>query len=175
MSILAKNIWRSVFPMLFLGTSLVFAQEEYNLSINTDIAYQTIDNFGAAACWFGEGVGKHWPKAKKEEIAKLLFSKEMDPNGNPEGIGLSAWRFNIGAGTFEQGEQSGISDFRKRVECFQNRNGTYDWSKQSGYLWLVQKAKEYGVEKLIAFSNSPPVQFTKNGLGLKPKRIKRPI
>lgn len=173
MSILAKNIWRSVFPMLFLGTSLVFAQEEYNLSINTDIAYQTIDNFGAAACWFGEGVGKHWPKAKKEEIAKLLFSKEMDPNGNPEGIGLSAWRFNIGAGTFEQGEQSGISDFRKRVECFQNRNGTYDWSKQSGYLWLVRKAKEYGVEKLIAFSNSPPVQFTKNGLGFKTEKDKK--
>lgn len=173
MKILAKNIWRNVFPMLLLGTGLVFAQEEYQLSINTGVTYQTMDNFGAAACWFGEGVGKYWPKAKKEEIAKLLFSNETDSDGNPEGIGLSAWRFNIGAGTFEQGDKSGISDFRKRVECFQNPDGTYDWSKQSGYVWLVQKAKEYGVEKLIAFSNSPPVQFTKNGLGFKTEKDKK--
>ena len=169
---LVKNIWCKALPIFLLGTSFVFAQKEYKLSINTDIKYQTMDNFGAAACWFGEGVGKYWPKSKKEGIAKLLFSKATDSDGNPEGIGLTAWRFNIGAGTQEQGEQSGISDFRKRVECFQNTDGTYDWSKQSGYVWLVQKAKEYGVEKLIAFSNSPPVQFTKNGLGFKTEKDK---
>lgn len=158
--------------VVFFTVGTLFPQEKYTLVFDADVTYQTMDNFGAAACWFGEGIGKHWPKEKKEEIAKLLFSKEKDASGNPEGIGLSSWRFNIGAGTFEQGEDSGISDFRKRVESFQNADGTYDWTKQEGYLWFVKKAKEYGVEKFIAFSNSPPVHFTKNGLGFKTNKDK---
>jgi len=100
-------------------------------------------------------------------MAEWLFSKELDTNGNPKGIGLSAWRFNIGGGTAEQGDSSGITDFRKRVECFLRPDGTYDWSKQAGYVWFTKRAKEYGVENLIAFSNTPPVQFTKNGRGYK--------
>ncbi|MCF1192328.1 hypothetical protein LRR18_12100 [Mangrovimonas sp. AS39] len=137
------------------------------ITVDTQVTYQTMDNFGAAGCWFGEGIGKYWPHEKKERIAELLFSKAVDSLGNPKGIGLSSWRFNIGAGTQEQGDSSGISDFRKRVECFLNSDGTYDWSKQEGYQWFLKQAKHYDVEQLIAFSNSPPVQFTENGLGYK--------
>lgn len=131
---------------------------------------QVIQNIGAAGCWFSEGIGKYWPEQKKEQIAEWLFSKSFDSNGNPKGIGLSAWRFNIGGGTAEQGDSSGISDFRKRVESFQNPDGTYDWTKQQGYLWFVKKAKAYGVENLIAFSNTPPVHFTQNHRGFKTEK-----
>jgi len=131
---------------------------------------QVIDNFGSSGCWFSEGIGKYWPDAKRQKIAELLFSKKLDSGGQPEGIGLSAWRFNIGAGTLEQGDSSGIKDFRKRSDSFLNPDGTYDWNKQAGYRFFLQKAKDYGVENLIAFSNSPPVQFTKNGLGLKTEK-----
>ncbi len=106
----------------------------------------------------------------KDHMAELLFSKAFDSSGNPLGIGLSAWRFNIGGGTAEQGDSSGINNPLKRVEGFLNPDGTYDWNKQSGYLWFAKKAKEYGVENLIAFSNTPPVQFTKNGLGFKTEK-----
>ena len=131
---------------------------------------QVIENFGAAGCWFSEGIGKYWPEQKKEQIAEWLFSKSFDKNGSPKGIGLSAWRFNIGGGSAEQGDSSGIKDFRKRVESFQNTDGTYDWNKQAGYVWFVKKAKSYGVENLIAFSNTPPVHFTKNGYGFKTEK-----
>lgn len=131
---------------------------------------QVIDNIGASGCWFSEGIGKYWPTAKKEKIAQLLFSNKFDHNGQAEGIGLSAWRFNIGAGTTEQADSSGIKDFRKRTESFLNPDGTYDWTKQSGYRFFLQKAKDYGVANLIAFSNSPPVQFTKNKLGFKTEK-----
>jgi O-glycosyl hydrolase len=131
---------------------------------------QTIDNFGSSGCWFSEGIGKDWPVEKKEKIAELLFSKKMDKNGQPLGIGLSAWRFNVGAGTLEQGDQSGIKDFRKRSDSFLGKDGSYDWNKQEGQRFFLQKAKNYGVETLIAFSNSPPVQFTKNGLGFKTEK-----
>lgn len=128
---------------------------------------QVIDNIGASGAWYTEGIGKYWPVAKKERLAELLFSKGFDTAANPLGIGLSAWRFNIGGGTAEQGDSSGISNPVKRVECFLSRDGTYNWNKQEGYRWFVKKAASYGVENLIAFSNTPPVQFTKNGLGFK--------
>jgi len=137
------------------------------ITIDANKKAQLIENFGAAGCWNAEGIGKYWPKEKKERMAELLFSQEKDKQGNPKGIGLSAWRFNIGAGTAEQGDSSGMPGLTRRVESFQNADGTYDWKKQEGYIWFVKKAKEYGVKDLIAFVNSPPVHMTKNGLGYK--------
>jgi O-glycosyl hydrolase len=149
--------------------ALLNAQNKPVLTITVDAnkTAQTIANIGASGCWFSEGIGKYWPSEKREKMAELLFSKQISTDGTPKGIGLSAWRFNIGGGTAEQGDSSGIVDFRKRVECFLNPDGTYNWSKQSGYQWFLRKAKDYGVENLIAFSNTPPVQFTQNGLGYK--------
>ncbi len=140
------------------------------ITIDAKSTAQTMHNIGASGCWFSEGIGKCWPVVKREKMAELLFSKEKDAKGNPKGIGLSAWRFNIGGGTAEQGDSSGIKDFRKRVECFLAPDGTYDWNKQAGYQWFLRKAKAYGVENLIAFSNTPPVQFTKNGRGFKTEK-----
>ncbi|MCW3078664.1 glycoside hydrolase [Segetibacter sp.] len=145
----------------------VLTAKPITITINPNNKAQIIESFGASGCWYSEGIGKYWPDKKREHIAELLFSREMDKAGNPKGIGLSAFRFNIGGGTAEQGQASGISNPARRVECFLNPGGTYDWSKQSGYVWFLKKAKEYGVEELIAFSNTPPVHFTQNGLGFK--------
>lgn len=154
----------SIFFFILIVNNAAFGQV-VTFTIDTKKTAQTIDNFGASGAWFSEGIGKYWPAEKKERMAELLFSKELDKTGNPKGIGLSAWRFNIGGGTAEQGDSSGISNSVKRVECFLSRDGSYDWNKQEGYLWFVKKAASYRVENLIAFSNTPPVQFTKNGLG----------
>ena len=146
--------------------SPVFSQE-ITFTIDANKKAQEIESFGASAAWFAENIGKYWPEEKREEIARLLFSKNKNDNGDFEGIGLSSFRFNIGAGTYEQGESSGISKFTHRVESFLNEDGSYDWEKQQGYQFFLEKAKEYGVESLTAFANSPPVFYTKNGLGFK--------
>lgn len=156
---------------LALTLFVPFAKAQNNktltISIDAKNTAQTIHNIGASGCWFSEGIGKYWPVEKREKMAELLFSKQYDNDGTPKGIGLSAWRFNIGGGTFEQGDSSGIKDFRKRVECFLSPDGTYDWKKQAGYQWFLRKAKQYKVKDLIAFSNTPPVQFNENGRGFK--------
>jgi O-glycosyl hydrolase len=156
---------------VMLGLSSAQAQtkkpQPLLISIDLNDRAQTIENIGASGCWYAEPIGKYWPSEKKNKIAELLFSREIDKAGNPLGIGLSAWRFNIGGGTAEQGNAGGIKDVKHRVECFLSDDGSYDWSKQSGSQWFLKKAKQYGVESLIAFSNTPPVQFTKNGLGFK--------
>jgi O-glycosyl hydrolase len=151
-----------------LLSSRVFCQEQLvTFTIDLKKKAQTIENIGASGAWYTEAVGRYWPAEKKEAMARLLFSKAFDKSGNPLGIGLSAWRFNIGGGTAEQGDSSGISNPQKRVECFLSPTGAYNWNKQQGYLWFVKQAAAYGVKDLIAFSNTAPVQFTKNGLGFK--------
>ncbi len=146
-----------------------FSQENTRIvfTINVNDTVQKIRNIGASACWFGEEIGKKWPAGEKQRMAEVLFSRAFEKNGQPKGIGLSAFRFNIGAGTAEQRDSSGIKDPAHRVECFLSPQGRYDWNKQQGYTWLLQQAKKQGVKDLIAFVNSPPVQFTKNGLGYK--------
>jgi len=149
----------------FIAATAPVNAQTIRFSIDTKNKAQTIDNFGASGAWYSENIGKYWPSPVKERMAELLFSKSFDKKGNPLGIGLSAWRFNIGGGTAEQGDSSGIKDSVKRVESFLSADGRYNWNKQQGYKWFVQKAAAYNVENLIAFSNTPPVFFTKNGLG----------
>src|SRR5687768_13941812 len=122
-----------IFSFVLLLTILLprpgLAQQENQkplvITIDLKKKVQVMDNFGAAGCWYAEGIGKYWPTAKKERIAELLFSQESDAQGNPRGIGLSAWRFNIGGGTAEQGDSSGIGDVNRRVESFLSPDGTY--------------------------------------------------
>lgn len=130
---------------------------------------QTIHSFGASDCWTTKFIGKWNDITKKNQIADYLFSMDNDQQGNPKGIGLTLWRFNIGAGSYEQGTNSGIPDEFRREECFLDTANHYDWSKQAGQQWFITAAKVRGVQNFLAFTNSPPVQFTQNnkayGLG----------
>lgn len=135
---------------------------EVKITINLQDEKQTISSFGASDCWTTKFVGKWANSTKKNLIADYLFSMDNDANGNPKGIGLSLWRFNIGAGSFEQGAACGIPDEYRREECFLNTDGTYDWTKQAGQQWFLAAAKARGVQSFLGFSVSPPVQFTIN-------------
>jgi hypothetical protein len=130
------------------------------VSISLSQENQIIHSFGASDCWGIKFVGKNWPVQKREQIADLLFSKEMDVNGNPKGIGLSMWRINVGAGSYEQGTASKITSDWRREECFLDAAGNYDWSKQAGSRWFAQAAKARGVENMLLFSIAPPVQMS---------------
>ncbi len=141
------------------------AQQQLQVHLDPGVSYQTIDGFGASDAWRCQFVGKNWPLEKREHIADLLFSQELDAEGNPQGIGLSIWRFYLSAGTAEQGDDSDIGNPWRRGECFQNADGTYDWTKQAGQRWFLTAARERGVECFLAFPNAPPVHLSKNGKG----------
>jgi O-glycosyl hydrolase len=139
-----------------------------SVSVDLDETRQTIRHFGASDGWNTQFAGLYFNEKHKEEIAELLFSKEKGADGSPRGIGLSAWRFNIGAGTTEQGDASRISVVERRTEGFLNGDGTYDWSKQAGQRWFLEKAAlTYQVPDIIGWQNSPPIPFTKRGLGFR--------
>lgn len=143
--------------------SLAIPVSAQKVTLNPEQKYQEIAHFGASDAWRMQFVGKNWPLAKREYMADLLFSKELDEEGNPKGIGLSLWRFNISAGSTHQGDSSDIANEWRRGESFLKLDGTYDWGRQAGQQWFLEAAKKRGVEKLLAFTLTPPVQYSING------------
>lgn len=132
------------------------------LTVDASRTFQTIDNFGASDAWSCQFVGL-WPDEKRNAIADWLFSMDTLQDGSPKGIGLSAWRFNFGAGSAQQGDGSGIKDEWRRAESFLNADNGYNWNRQAGQLWFLQAARQRGLKEFIGFYNSPPVQYTRNG------------
>lgn len=146
--------------ILSLVSSSVLADVELNIDLSK--SHQTIDAFGASDAWAINPTINKWVTEGKEDsvesLADMLFSVET-------GIGLSAWRFNVGAGSDEQGSESQINDIWRRAELMQSSpGGPIDTTKQLGQIRFMQEAHERGVKDLIAFSNSPPVWATRNGL-----------
>lgn len=131
--------------------------------VDRESKLQTIDNFSASDGWSMQYIGL-WPREKQEQIADWLFSTQNDEKGQPRGIGLSLWRFNIGAGSAGQGDQSGIDNVWTRAECFLQPDGTYHWEKQKGQRNFLQLAKQRGVDQYLGFILSAPVYWTQNGL-----------
>ena len=140
-----------------------FAAAQTLYTVDLGRKYQRIEHFGASDCWTAQAAGR-FPDATRERIADWLFSTDVATNGQPKGIGLSLWRFNVGAGSAEQGAASGISDPLRRTECFLRADGGYDWSRQEGQRWFLAAARRRGVQQFAAFCNSAPVGFTANGL-----------
>ncbi len=139
--------------------------KDRKITINPTISYQRIDNFTAADAWSGNFVGKYWAEKEKSQIAEWLFSQECDEKGNPKGIGLSLWRVNTGAGTWEQ-TPCDIQPLQRRAESFKTTDGLhYDWGKCAGQIYFMRKAKKLGCNNFLLFSNSPLVQYTLNGKG----------
>ena len=75
------------------------------------------------------------------------------------------WRVNLGGGTAEQGDASDITDKSRRAESYLTNDLTLDWNRCEGQRYFLNRAKEFGCESIVLFSNTPPVQYTQNGKG----------
>ncbi len=114
--------------------------------------HQTLDNFGANDAWSMQKIGA-WSLPSKERISNLLFSTN-------QGIGLSCWRFNVGAGI----NTNTIRDPWRTVETFETAPGQYDWNRQANERWFLRAAKAHGLRQFLATFYSPPLRLTRNGL-----------
>jgi hypothetical protein len=128
------------------------AQDRYSDTIDLSTQHQTIDYFTASDCWSTQEIGG-WSLANKQKLADLLFSPDI-------GIGLSAWRFNLGGGI----ELSTIKNPWRTSDTFEISSGKYDWTRCPNQRWFLAAAKARGVKTFIAFCNSPPRRLTVNGL-----------
>ena len=152
---------KQIFILALAAITTICRATDY--TIHTDHPRQTIRHFGASDAWSMQFIGLWEHEAEQEKIADWLFSTENNLNGQPKGIGLSVWRFNLGAGSAEQGEAAQIKP-GTRTECFLTKDGTYDWTRQPGQRKFLRLAKQRGVPYFLAFLNSAPVYFTQNGI-----------
>ena len=125
--------------LLSVITLLSLGGKADNFTIQIQQPRQTIRHFGASDAWSMQFIGLWEDEQEQEKIAVWLLSTENDDQGKPKGIGLSIWRFNLGAGSAEQGDAAMIQP-GTRTECFLTREGTYDWSKQAGQRKFLQMA-----------------------------------
>lgn len=147
---------------------------EYSvIKINEEAKHQTLSFFGASGAWWAQYVGG-WDQKNnysevtpRDDIATLLFDKE-------KGIGLSCYRYNIGAGSRGTGGQYNAW---RDSECFESAPGVYDWSKDANAVWFMKKAAELGGKdmNIIMFCNSPLQRLTINGLAQSSKNTKTNI
>lgn len=122
--------------------------------IDDTVQYQSMNGFGASACWWSQDVGT-WENSK--EILSYLYDKD-------NGIGLNIYRYNMGAGS--KGDEHILTENRG-TECFLQADGTYDFTADAAAQKCLAEAKELAGDDLrvTLFANSAPVSMTKNGLG----------
>lgn len=106
------------------------------------------------------------PQKKQSRVADQLFDAEDSVNKQPEDIGLSLWRFSVGAGNTRQGKDDQIASPWMRAEYSLGSGGTYNRSKQQGQRNFLKLAKGRGINKSLVFLNSPPVYYTQDGLAI---------
>jgi len=106
----------SMLFLLFVVSAGGYSDDEITLmTVDYGKEYQFIDNFGASDCWSMQMLGG-WSLENRNRVADLLFSKDR-------GIGLSCWRFNLGAGK----NPEDIKNPWRTAETFEVSEGVYDW------------------------------------------------
>ncbi len=137
---------------------------EITLSLELDSMKQVMKHFGSSAAFNLNEITENSSDQKKDAMAKLIFSTETDGSGNPNGLGLSSFRIEIGACSKDLGDGSQISSFDRRADCPLRSDGSYDWHKMEAETYWIDKAYEYDLETVIAYSNAPPIYYSNNGL-----------
>ena len=134
-----KTLFYASCCALLLSAPAMGQKDACRFETDTSQPLQTIDGFGASDAWSMQYVGI-WADSVRRQAADWLFSRKNDSNGRPLGIGLSIWRFNIGTGSAEQGEESGIGSPWMRTERLLTPDGAFDPTRQRGQRNILQIA-----------------------------------
>lgn len=145
--------------LLLVLPASAFAAE--TLTIDESITYQTIESFGTSGAWWSQYVGLWDDKylntqvTNRSRIATLLYHPTY-------GIGLTNYRYNLGAGSADSG--LGVySDVNRRAQSFEVAPGEYDFTKDEGAQWFLQEVTRLGCEEVVLFFNSPLERLTISG------------
>ena len=144
-----------------LCTCCLPAFAEVTMIIDEAKTYQTIESFGTSGAWWSQYVGlwdskfQNTMRTNRQRIATLLY----DP---VYGIGLTNYRYNLGAGSADSGLGS-YWDPNRRAQSFEVAPGEYDWSKDEGAQWFVKEVTRLGCQEVVLFFNSPLERLTISG------------
>lgn len=139
--------------------SLNVRQTQQKIAIDLTKRYQTIDGFGFSAAFQRANLVVNLQQPKQREVLDLLFNTST-------GAGFSIVRNGIGS------TPNSNNDYMNTIlpKCpgtpaeVTVGYGGYVWDgKDSGQLWLSQRAKEYGVQTFYSNAWSAPGCMKTNG------------
>ena len=145
--------------MVLFGTTLASAAE--TLTIDESVTHQTLESFGTSGAWWSQYVGTWDDKfgktmvTNRQRIATLLYDQKY-------GIGLTGYRYNLGAGSADSG-LGNYWDPNRRAQSFEVAPGEYDWSKDAGAQWFLKEVVRLGADEITLFFNSPLERLTISG------------
>lgn len=119
---------------------------------------QVMAGFGASGDWWTIA-GQYFPPAMRQRIAQLLFTGQ--------GIALSQYRYNIGAGgvgaTKPTGGESELGFQDRAPQTAYVAPGIEDFGHDPGGTLYLRAAAADHVPVIVANANSAPAAFTTNG------------
>jgi O-glycosyl hydrolase len=124
--------------------------EPVELHAKIGAAHQHVEGFGASGAWWAQMIGG-WEKAEIDEILDLLYGES--------GAWLTIYRHNIGAGDGLE-----IQNQWRRTESHEVGPEVYDWARDAHATKILRKVRQYGVNNIVFFSNSPPPRLTHSGM-----------
>ena len=150
----------SILLLIILAGS-VPAMAAETLTIDESTTYQTLESFGTSGAWWSQYVGlwddkyQNTMRTNRQRIATLLYDQKY-------GIGLTGYRYNLGAGSADSG-LGNYWDPNRRAQSFEVAPGEYDWSKDEGAQWFLKEVTRLGAEEITLFFNSPLERLTISG------------
>ena len=88
--------------LLIILVGSVPAMAAETLTIDESVTHQTLESFGTSGAWWSQYVGlwddkyMNTMKTNRQRIATLLYDQKY-------GIGLTGYRYNLGAGSADSG------------------------------------------------------------------------
>ena len=147
--------------LLIILVGSVPAMEAETLTIDESVTHQTLESFGTSGAWWSQYVGlwddkyMNTMKTNRQRIATLLYDQKY-------GIGLTGYRYNLGAGSADSG-LGNYWDPNRRAQSFEVAPGEYDFSKDAGAQWFLKEVVRLGADEITLFFNSPLERLTISG------------
>jgi O-glycosyl hydrolase len=119
--------------------------------VTVDPNYAIVPNFdgwGTSLAWWGNVCGGY---PNRSTYAALAFTT----------LKLNIVRYNIGGGANTNLPDS--REYRARMPCLEPTNGVWDWTADANQRWMLKQAVALGVNRVVAFANSPPWWMTVSG------------
>lgn len=144
--------------LLSFGFSVYsFCTKTQTIAVNKYEMGQTFENFGTSSAWWAQTIDD---EDTAKEIARMLYDSET-------GLGLSVFRYNIGAGEADNPDTRVAYETRKTESFYVLNEETgeyeYDFTRDKNARRMLDLAVEYGADEVILFCNSPHYSMTVSG------------
>lgn len=136
--------------ILFLALVPTRARADYTAVVSPGSPIVTnFEGWGTSLCWWANVVGAY---SNRNDYLNLAFTQ----------LKLNIVRYNIGGGENPAATNT-ITNYSAIMQGFEPTNGVWNGNADANQRWVLRQAVALGVNRVVAFANSPPWWMTVSG------------